>query len=282
MKTHIPTLRYFALSVIGLMSLVANAVPVDGIVTLGAQGWRDQAPPVLSVTSEGVLNIELLLPTTMDRASVAVALWQISGGLSLPLREARPLEELLAGGAPDAQGVITVPVTFPKLDRKTLVLVVFTTKDDSRAKLGTVRVLVYPPFDWAALAARLKKDGPRLAVFGKEAALREFFRLRDIEFADLGDDLPERFDNDTLAVGAAPPKHWAERKDRLVPDGSRLIVFVADPATLPGVYTTATGTGTITKVTLPLLAGLSRDPRSEELLFQLIEQHLQPAPGATP
>lgn len=268
----------FAVLLLGLAATGVHAAPAAGIVTLGAQGWRDQAAPVLSVASEGALNIETLLPATLDRANVAVALWQASGGLSVPLREARPLD----AGAPDVQGITSVRVIFPKLERKTLVLVVFTAKDDPRTKLGTVRVLVYPPFAWAPLAARLKKNGPRLAVFGKDPALREFFRAREIDFDDQGDNPPDRLDPDTLAIGAVAPKDWAERKDRLATEGGRLIVFVADPATLPGVYTTTVGAGTITKVTLPLLANLSREPRSEELLFQLIEQHLQSAPGANP
>ncbi len=261
---------------------VATAAPADGIVVLGAEGWRAEPPP-LSVRSGEVLPLDILLPRSLDRSTVSVALWQASGRVVLPLGEAHSLDELSAADAADSQGITRLNVTFPKLERKTQVLVVFTTKSDSPTKLGTARVLVYPRLDWAPLAAKLNKEGPRLLVFGEGMSLRDFFRSRDLAFGDYGNDLPERIDRETLSIGALSFEDWTDRQDRLASDGGRLIVFVADLVALPGVYTTTLGEGgVITKVTLPALASLAQDPRSEELLFQLIEQHLQSAPVAIP
>jgi hypothetical protein len=262
----------------GILFCAVLAVAVTGwsrdVILLGAQGERD-APPSYAVVAGGSLTLDVLIPVSLDRATIVAGLWQSSGGLALPLKK-----DIAVDVAPDAHGITAMRLDFPTLERKTRVLVKFTVKDEPRTVLGVAQVQVYPRFDWAPITRKLKQDGRRLLVFGEDDALRIFFKDRGVEFADNGVNPPDRLDRDTIAVGALPAKDWAERKDRFAPEGGGLIVFVAGADGLPGVYTQAAGDGAISKITLTVPAKLAQDPRAEELLFQLIEQHLHTATAA--
>ncbi len=258
-----------------LMALMAGApVFAREVMVLGAPDARENSPG-FAVMGSGSLTLDVVIPASLDRSKIVVGLWQTSGGLALPLGKEAALD-----AAPDAHGITPVRLEFPKVERKTRVLVKFTAKDEPRTTLGQTQVQVYPPFDWAPLVRKLKKDGPRILVFGEDETLRAFLKTREIEFSDNGENPPDRLDGDTLVIGSLPAKVWRESKDRFSADGGRLLVFVADAEALPGVYTQPAGEGVITKVTLPVLAKLAQDPRSEELLFQLIEQHMHTAPAA--
>lgn len=240
------------------------------VVLLGAR----ETTPVLAVAAGGELTLDVVIPASLDRSKIEVGLWQTSGGLGLPLGN-----DIALAASPDAHGITPVRLVFPKLARKTRVLVKFTTKDEPRSTLGIVQVQVYPAFDWAPMARTLRKDGLRILVFGEGEALRAFFKTREVEFADNGENLPDRLDRDTIAVGSLSAKDWADGKDRIAREGGGLIVFVADSGALPGVYERQAGEGAITKVTLPAPGAPAQDPRGEELLFQLIERHLRETAG---
>jgi hypothetical protein len=259
-----------------LVLITAVSATAREVILLGSADARDAAPR-LAVVAGGTLTIDVVVPASLDRSKIVAGLWQASGSISLPLGEPVALD-----GQADAHGIVPVRIEFPKLERKARVFVKFTAKDEPRTTLGLAHVQVYPPFDWAPITRKLKKDGLRLLVFGADETLRAFFKTRDVGFEDNGDNPPDRLDRDTLAVGALTPKSWLERKDRFAPEGGGLIVFVVPDDGLPGVYTQAAGEGAITKVTLPVLARLAEDPRGEDLLFQLIEQHLHIAPAANP
>ncbi|MFA6285736.1 MAG: hypothetical protein WC661_00025 [Opitutaceae bacterium] len=282
--TTISAWGMMALTLIGSAVLSAQTNTTDHagkVVVLGASAGRDQTP-YLSAMSEGELTVEVLLPASVDRSKIVVAMRQVAGGLTLPLVDVTPLEKLLVGASPDEHGITSVRIAIPKLTRKTLVLVGFSLKGETSPSLGQARVVVYPPLDWAPLARHLKKEGPQLLVFGRDTGLREFLKAREIKFSDLGKDLPERLENDTLAVGFASVRAWEEGKSRFTAEGGRLLVFVDDPVSFPGVYVTPLGAGAVTKVTLPALSALEGDPRSQNLFFQLIEQQLNPATIANP
>lgn len=251
------------------------------LLVLGSKDPVEPAATARAVASGGTATIDVVIPPTVDREHLWISLHQISGGVTVPLGETQAFAGMPMEKAP-LDNFAQVSLSVPKLTRKAEIIAKFYLKAEPPVTLGVMRLVVYPPRDWSPLSRRLKKDGPQLLVFGRDAALREFFQARDIEFSDQGDTPPDHLDNDTLAVGALPAKDWNEHKDRLTPEGGGLIVFVADADALPGVYTTGGGAGLITKVTLPVLAGLTKDPRSEELFFELIEQHLHDAPTAAP
>ncbi|MDF3057803.1 MAG: hypothetical protein K0R17_2018 [Rariglobus sp.] len=258
----------------GLMAIAS--MPAREVILLGAQDVRDPVPQ-FAVTAGGVLTFEVLIPASLDRSMIAVGLWQISGSLTLPLGDPVAVTE-----PSDVHGITPVRLEFPELERKTRVLVKFTTKDEPRTILGLAQVQVHPPLDWTPIARKVKKEGPRLLVFGRNATLLDFLKAREIECADNGENPPGQLDRDTLTLGSISTKDWEERKDRISTDGGSLLVFVSDSDALPGVHRSPAGEGAITKITLPVLAMLANDPRGEDLLFQLIEQHLHSAPAANP
>ena len=261
----------------GLAMASVTAAPVAEIVLLGATGWREQ-PQEIAVASGGTAQMELLIPATLDRALLRIDLRQVSGAVTLPFGKPRPLSEFIGEGASEALGITTVRLPVPKLDRKTLMLARIFSENEPVSLLARINLRVYPPTDWTALQTHLHKNGPQLLVFGKEPGLRSFFNARSVAFSDQGEDLPMRLAPGTLMIGLLSARDWAERQAHLTMEGGRLIVFVADADVPPGVYTTSAGGGTMTKVTLPIIPTLARDPRNEDFFLQLIEQHLTPAP----
>lgn len=264
----------FTVVAAGLAGLVAS-LHAEEIVVLGTRTERE---PVMAVASGGALTLRLLLPVTLKSSGLSADLWQVAEAVALPLEKGLSLSEQAT--APDAQGVSTVRVGFPEVKRKTQVLVKFFATEEPSAEIGRARVWIYPPADWAAVRRKFKEETPRLAVFGESATLRAFLKRRGVAFSDQGEGVPEKLETGVLALGELSAGAWRESKPRLVSQDGRLIVFVDDAAGLPGVYTTANGTGAVTQVTLPLLGGLAEDPRAESTFLQIIEQQLHAAPAA--
>lgn len=269
MRTHA-----WALVAAGLASL---AIPVraEEIVVLGAKTANE---PTLTVVSGGVLTLSLLMPGSLKAAELVSDFWQVSEAVTVPLEKGRSLAE--GATTADAHGVSTVRVAFPEVKRKTQVWVKFFSEQEPSVEIGRSRVWIYPPVDWGPVVRKFKEESPRLVVFGRSEALRTFLKRRGLVFSDHGEAMPEKLEAGVLAVGGLPAGTWRESKSRLAPEGGRLVVFVEHASGLPGVYTTANGTGAVTQVTLPLLEGLAEDPRAEDTFFQIIEQHLHSAPAA--
>jgi len=274
---------FFHRLVLGVATVAVLASPVRaaGIVTLGAPGWREQAP-ALSVTSGGTLMLSVLVPGSLEPSGLAIDLWQISGGVALPLGKRFSFADAMVAESPDVHGVATLRLTFPEVKRKTQVLVKFIATQEPQVEAGQTQVWVYPSIDWAPMARRFKIEQPRLLVFGESPELRVFLKAHDIAFSDNGADMAEKLPAGTLAMGVLTAKMWRESKQHLMPEGGRVVVFVSDAAGLPGAYTMAIGTGAITQVTLPVIESLAHDPRAEDLFFQIIEQQLHSASAALP
>ncbi len=246
--------------------LAATCANAREVILLGALDAREPAPR-RNVASGGTLRFDVIVPGTVDRAKLTVRVWQVANGIALPLGDSVAVQ-----GESDAHGITAVQASFPKVERKTSVVVKFTPDDVPGMTLGIVHVQVFPPVDWSPLERRLKREGPRLVVFGRDPALQKFLEARGFECADNGDRPPDRLDRDTLTLGVLSAQEWAESPAaRSSPDGGRLLVFINDSDALPGVYAQSAGVGSITKVTLPVLANLTNDPRAEDLLLQLIE-----------
>lgn len=251
------------------------------IVALGESGWREQAP-ALSVASGGTLTLSVLIPASVNQDDVAIELWQVARGVVIPLGEPVMLSAVAESRAPNAQGVTVLRVPFPKVNRKTQVVVKFVRKEERHVSAGRAQVWVYPSPNWAPLARKFKEETPRLVVFGATAELRAFLQTRAIVFTDLGAEPPAKLEAGVLAIGVLSAMEWRERKGRFATPEGRVVVFLADAPGLPGVYTSAAGAGAITQVTLPVMESLSRDARAEDLFFQILEQQLHAAPAALP
>ncbi len=124
---------------------------------------------------------------------------------------------------------------------------------EPQADAERAQVWVYPPINWAPVARKLQEANPRLLVFGESAGLREFLKTSGVAFGERGTEPPETVEAGTLAMGVVRATEWQERKARLRVGGGQLMVFVPDAPGLPGVYTTVSGEGTITQVTLPVI-----------------------------
>lgn len=260
--------------VAGLANLAALS-HAEELIVLDAQASVGQT---LAVASGGVLTLRLLPPAALKSSAIVADLWQVADAVALPLGRGESAAE--EASAPDGRGVSTMRIAFPEVKRKTQVLVKFFAVQEPAVEIGRARVWIYPAVNWGPITRRFNDGNPRLIVFGESEALRVFLKRRGIEFVDQGESPPEGLDAGVVAVGALSAKAWREVKLRVAPEGGRWVVFVEDAAGLPGVYTTARGTGAITHVTLPVLGGLAEDPRAEDVFLQIIEQHLHSAPGA--
>lgn len=254
----------------------AAALRSEEIVVLGAK--QAGAGSSLAAMSGSTLEMRLLASVSLKAAGLMFELWQVTDSVALPLQKGRSLAE--APTTEDMPGVITVRLELPEVKRKTQVAVRFYSGQKPSEEIGGARVWVYPPVNWGPVARSLKESGTRLGVFGRGEELRAFLKRRGLEFSDLSDGVPVKAEPGVLAVGAVPYGVWLETKPRLAGVGGRLVVFAEDAPGLPGVYTTASGTGAVTQVTLPVAGMLAGDPRAEDTFLQIIEQQLHSAPAA--
>lgn len=284
MKTGTRPFRRFlpGLVIVAILAMSAvDGLPAAGIVTLGASGWRDQ-PPELSVSGGGTLFLSLLVPSSLKPEDLVINRWQMANEVMIPLGEGMPFRDAMMAASADAQGVTTLCMAFPEVKKKTCMMVQFRTVKDPPVDAGRAQVWVYPPINWAPLSAKFKTERPSLLVFGRDDRLRDFLKAHDLLFSEGGETISGEIGADTLAMGVLPEKIWRESKPRLGTDGGRIIVFVTGSSGLPGVYTTMTGAGAITQVTLPIIDHLGPDPRTQDFFIRLIEQHLNRAPAALP
>jgi hypothetical protein len=219
-----------------------------------------------------------------DPVSLAYSLFQITspdGNLAAPLEVDKSLGPAVDLG-PGRRRVIPVEIPVPPVERATPMIVRFlssapTVRD--RLPENQVSLKVFPkpkPGEWSELlAAAEKRSGLQLAVFGKSPALREFFREHGVAFRDLGEDYPDRFPAHALVVAEVSAIDFEKHRPRV--SGGRKILFVSDSLQLAGIYQTIEPGGSLTKVTLPIPAGLAGDPQSQVEFLTLLEQHLNPA-----
>ncbi len=289
------------------------------LLLLGWNGFRLAAADTPAVTvrcfspAEGAakwINPSICLfgdqPITFDaevtaplgsRLAVYADLYQTSaGGWSVALSKNLRLSPVLQF---DARTQLIAPCALPNLPAvrgPTRMLLKLSVRaqgtPDSARPMGTVDLLVFPrqkPGEWKDLfATTLARHGlARLALFGKEEALRRFFRRQQISFDDLGADWPEALDPHILYLGDFPPAK-PDQSPSLT--GAHIALFLPNSAgsrALPGVYSaTDPAGGAVVKVTLSdVLDRLNDDPRSQQTLLEIVGQALNaqvPLPDANP
>lgn len=176
---------------------------------------------------------------------------------------------------------LTVEVPLPEVKQPTFVQVNFRAGREGPAA-GQALFIVFPKMAAGELArvlgAEQKAAGSRLAIFGKSPALREFFKDQKIGFEDLGEEYPKEFSSGLVVLGEVTAADLETH--RPAGGAGRAILFVRGARQPPGVYQTITPTGSLTKVTLPLLFGLADNPQNRNLFLDLIKQQLHPAGSA--
>src|SRR5690606_28097740 len=121
------------------------------------------------------------------------------------------------------------------------------------------------------IAMNTTRDWQRSAI-RERLATEEMVEKNAIAFRDLGPDFPEKFPSDALAIGEVTTASL--ERHRPEPEAGRQIVFVQDRLALPGVYEARGPGGILTKVTLPIPAGLAGDPKSQIAFLDLLHRNL--------
>lgn len=226
------------------------------------------------------LNIEIEGPQGVT-AGIEGRLYQIAGGLAAPIGTGTFFGEVKFDGMPCGMGV---PLALPEVKVKTEMDWQFRARIGEKMQpAGGIRLFVYPE-DLAAplrkLALHGNTPGCPLGIFGTKPDIRAFLKAHKVEFEELGERLPADPQPRMLCIGDASAKDledWLRRRPAQA--GVRLVVFLADPWSLPGIYTTTDRSLRLSKVTAPVLENLADDPQSQDTFVNIL---MQPALHTTP
>lgn len=267
--------------VIGLVSagLLHGAEPVV-VEPLGPAG-RERSLPATAVVSGEMVNYELAVeaaaPVTF---SFFADIRQAAKDLMAPLKTNLPLAPEVVFSAAGRR-TVTVQIPIPEVQKGSLMVVDFKAAEDQPA-IAQAGFVVFPKTKPGARAevvdSASKEGGQRLAVFGESKDLRDFLNAENIAFEDLGGEFPKEFRPGLLVLGEVT----ASAVETHRPNGrsGRAILFVSGTRLLPGVYESVTSDGSLTKVTLPLMASLGTNPQKQSVFLDLLTQQLKSADSA--
>jgi hypothetical protein len=251
------------------------------IEPLGLAGREHPAPAAAVVGGETVrydLVVDAAVPGTF---SPCADIRQAAKDLMAPLKTNVALGPEIS--FPTAgRRTVAVEIPIPEVQKGTLMVVDFKTAPD-RPAIAQAGFVVFPKMKPGAQAEAVegasKSGGLRLAVFGESVSLREFLKKEGITFEDLGVEFPKEFRSGLLILGEVT----AGAVETHRPDGraGRAILFVSGTRLLPGVYEAASPSGSLTKVTLPLMRDLSANPQNQSVFLDLILHQLNPAESAS-
>jgi hypothetical protein len=256
------------------------------VEALGVTGERPKTPlPELHFFGGRPVELDLAVEAPLGaKVAFTAVLWQVAGGIAAPLGP-----EVALGDAVEfdhqTRRIIHVSLPLPEVVRRSELRVRFRAQvagEEKKTGAGAARLFVYPknPLkDFAAALDRMEKDtGASLGVFGESKRLRAFLKQSEIAFTDAGTAFPGNPGKRVLLIGEADAR-TVQTRDL---SGTRVIFFTADPALLPGVYTTRSGSALLTTVTLPILNSLATNPQSQETFLQVLRQSLDAPAGTTP
>jgi hypothetical protein len=241
-------------------------------VTLAGQ---EISAPVPAVWGDRSAMLDLALEAPLgSQLELAYDLSQVAGSLVAPVATRQPLGRVVDFRLATWR-IIPVEIPFPKVDHPVKMLLGFSSSGFS---IGRTFVMVFPREEPGQLAKRLasagRQSGLRLGVFGESAVLRTFFKEEQIAFEELGSAFPSQFDPDILPIGEMQAEDLLEHAlDNL--DGS-VLLFIRGSTELPGVIRTITPRRSLTKVTWPILDGLSGNPQSRQFFIDILLQALSP------
>lgn len=247
---------------------------------LGLAG-RERPVPATPVVGGETVNYELAVEVAAPVTFTLFAdIRQAAKDLMAPLKANLPLAPEIAFPAAGRR-TVTVQIPIPEVQKGTLMMVDFKTAADQPA-VAQAGFVVFPrtkPGARAeAVASASREGGLRLAVFGESEGLRGFLKTESIAFEDLGVEFPKEFRSGLLVLGEVTVSAVETHR----PNGrsGRAILFVSGTRLLPGVYESVTSGGSLTKVTLPLMAGLGANPQNQSVFLDLITQQLKSADSA--
>lgn len=270
-----------ALLFLSLLLLARAAWCAPEVRVLGT-GEGAEASPVFPVWGGRAveLSLEIVAADPGQHMNVRAGLQQLTSALAAPLAAGLPVARELTFERSLAR-LEKWKVTLPAVRQPTQVQLHFEAQSGAGQPwqpAGSARLVIYPS-DLAeegkkALAELAQRDAGRLAVFGGSARIKAALREWGVDFEDVGDTLPQQLDRSLIYLGESAPGDLEDLRSRDKLPG-RLLLFVDDPALLPGVYWSDHGNDFLAKVTLPIWTDFARSPQRQAAFFNLLQRAFQ-------
>jgi len=268
-----------------LLAQAGSTMAADSIRLVGLEGRVESTsrlPAVFSHRDER-LNLEID-PVTTQTVSLRADLFQVAGGLAMPLAKDVHLQDGLTFTNASPQR-LRVSIKFPEVKERAEILVrlalIPSVPQASPIPLGDLRFEVFPAGVTKDLTNLLqpKPNNPvQVGLFGPGQKLRHFLTGLHVPFEDEGTDTPNRFDPNRLYFGElATDEQFQQAQDQSA--GARLVLFSTDESVPVGVYADRSNTGVLIHVNSPLLDNLNDDPRAQLGLIKII--HLLSSPPSS-
>jgi hypothetical protein len=267
-----------------LLGPARATLAADAVRFVGLEGHVEPAsrlPAVFGNREQGI-NLEID-GVTAQTASLRADLFQVAGGLAMPLAKDVHLQKGLTFPNTSPQH-LRISIKFPDVKRRAEVLVrlalIQNVPQAGPIQLGELRFEVFP----ASVTQELKdlfqpKPDARVIIFGPGQKLRHFLTGIHVLFEDIGTETPDRFDPNRLYFGElTTDEQFQQTQDRNA--GARLVLFSPDESLPAGVYAERSNSGTFIHVTSPLLDNLTDDPRVQLGFIKIIHLLSAPPPSA--
>jgi len=269
-----------------LLGPARATLAADAIHFVGLEGRVEPSsrlPAVFGNREQG-LNLEMD-GVTAQAASLRADLFQVAGGLAMPLAKDIHLKEALTFSNTSPQH-LRVSMKFPDVKRRAEVLVrlalIQSAPQSGPIQLGELRFEVFPSSVTKEMTDLLQPkpdSSAQVVVFGPGQKLRHFLTGLHVPFEDAGTGTPDRFDPNRLYFGElTSDEQFQQAQDQGA--GVRLVLFSPDESLPAGVYAEQSNSGTLIHVTLPLLDNLADDPRAQLGIIKIIHLLSAPPPSA--
>lgn len=254
------------------------ATAAERLHLLGIEERPPAASTVVALVAGESCTLQILVPADASLAGLSPRFVQLAGAIARPL----VVEAEVLPGHADAR-VARLRLTPPAVTRVTRLELWLGPHGPQSLVVFPAASATHPRKDLAPLAELVSASGLRILVCGPSAELRAHLRSEKIPFEDQGVDPPDRLAADTLLLGHLGAEDWERfSTDRHAPGSAHLLVFIDDPALLPGVYAQQDPAGRrLAKITLPLAPLLATYPSARETFHTLLRQAL-PSPHNHP
>lgn len=269
-----------------LLVSACSGFAADRVHLVSLEGRVEPAShlPAVFGNHEEKLNLEVG-GVVAQTASLRADLFQVVGGLAMPLSKDIHLQEGIAFVTASPQR-LGVSIKFPEVKGRAEILVHLalfpSIQQTTLVPLGDIRFEVFPANVTKELTDLLKpkSDGSSSVVlFGPGQRLRHFLAALHVNFEDGGTGIPDRFDPNRLYFGElSNDERFQQAQDQSA--GARMVLFSPDESLPAGVYAERSNSGVLIHVTSQLLDNLIDDPRAQLGLTKVIHLLSAPPPSA--
>jgi hypothetical protein len=166
----------------------------------------------------------------------------------------------------------------PHVEKPLLMMLIIRNDEPGNIQgheIASIPLMVYPNTLLRDIGKRLADEAAAgrtltLSLFGDMKGLRDFLRLKQVPFEDLGRDFPAKLPAGTVAVGDIP-------KDQPLPplsmdSGSSLMVFHEDPTAPENITLTTEDRRTQIVIHHAAPVSWAEDPKAQKFLFDIIQK----------